>query len=118
MTQNGLPPARRAYRPTAHANSAPGIHAAFEEFSGQVRPTARSDEKTKQLIAVAPFPLTSHSAHALHPILTRAALREGADERELMEAIWVAAELRAGGAYAHSTLALDAAGHANGPRAA
>ena len=34
-----------------------------------------------------------------------------------MEAIWVAAEMRAGGAYAHSTLALDAADHANGPRA-
>ena len=26
-----------------------------------------------------------------------------------MEAIWVAAEMRAGGAYAHSILALDAA---------
>jgi hypothetical protein len=24
-----------------------------------------------------------------------------------MEAVWVAAEMRAGGAYAHSTLALD-----------
>jgi hypothetical protein len=33
------------------------------------------------------------------------------------KAIWVAAEMRAGGAYAHSTLALDAADHANGPRA-
>jgi hypothetical protein len=28
-----------------------------------------------------------------------------------MEAIWVAAELRAGGAYAHSTLALDTMQH-------
>jgi hypothetical protein len=27
-----------------------------------------------------------------------------------MEAIWVAAEMRAGGAYAHSVIALDAAG--------
>jgi hypothetical protein len=27
-----------------------------------------------------------------------------------MEAIWVAAEMRAGGAYAHSLLALDAIG--------
>ena len=27
-----------------------------------------------------------------------------------MEAIWVAAEMRAGGAYAHSTLALHALG--------
>jgi hypothetical protein len=31
-----------------------------------------------------------------------------------MEAIWVAAEMRAGGAYAHSTLALHALG--NGTR--
>jgi hypothetical protein len=28
-----------------------------------------------------------------------------------MEAIWVAAEMRAGGAYAHATVALDAATH-------
>ena len=30
--------------------------------------------------------------------------------RRSMEAIWVAAEMRAGGAYAHSTLALDVLG--------
>jgi hypothetical protein len=30
-----------------------------------------------------------------------------------MEAIWVAAEMRAGGAYAHSALALDAMQHAH-----
>jgi AhpD family alkylhydroperoxidase len=34
---------------------------------------------------------------------TKAALRAGASPEELMEAIWVAAEMRAGGAYAHST---------------
>jgi alkylhydroperoxidase/carboxymuconolactone decarboxylase family protein YurZ len=39
---------------------------------------------------------------------TKAALRKGADEREIVEAIWVAAEMRAGGAYAQSALALDA----------
>ena len=73
------------------------------------------DEKTKQLIAVAvahvtqcPYCIQSH---------TRAALRKGADEHELMEAIWVAAEMRAGGAYAHSTLALETAGHARRARA-
>jgi hypothetical protein len=33
-----------------------------------------------------------------------------------MEAIRVAAEMRAGGACAHSTLALDTAGHVNGVR--
>ncbi|HEY6808910.1 MAG TPA: hypothetical protein VI160_09000, partial [Gemmatimonadales bacterium] len=32
----------------------------------------------------------------------------GASEQEIMEAIWVAAEMRAGGAYAHSVIALDA----------
>ena len=37
---------------------------------------------------------------------TKAALRAGASPEELMEAIWVAAEMRAGGAYAHSTLML------------
>jgi hypothetical protein len=32
-----------------------------------------------------------------------------------MEAIWVAAEMRAGGAYAHSSLALDTLnGHSHG----
>ena len=38
---------------------------------------------------------------------TKAALREGATREELLEAIWVAAEMRAGAAYAHSALALD-----------
>ena len=54
------------------------------------------DGKTKQLIAVAvahvtqcPYCIQGH---------TKAALRKGADEQELMEAIWVAAEMRAGGA--------------------
>jgi hypothetical protein len=36
------------------------------------------------------------------------AQRKGADDEELMEAIWVAAEMRAGGAYAHSVIALEA----------
>jgi len=39
---------------------------------------------------------------------TRAALRAGATREEIIEAIWVAAEMRAGAAYAHSALALDA----------
>jgi AhpD family alkylhydroperoxidase len=61
--------------------------------------------KTKQLIAVAvahvtqcPYCIRGH---------TKAAMREGATSEELMEAIWVAAEMRAGAAYAHSVLALD-----------
>lgn len=83
---------------------APGIHDAFQEFSRQVFADGALDEKTKQLIAVAvahvtqcPYCIRGH---------TKAALRKGADERELMEAIWVAAEMRAGGAFAHSILAV------------
>ena len=89
---------------------APGTHDAFQEFSRQVFADGALDAKTKQLIAVAvahvtqcPYCIQGH---------TKAALRKGADEHEIMEAIWVAAEMRAGGAYAHSTLALEAAAHA------
>lgn len=88
---------------------APGIHEAFHEFSRQVFAGGALDAKTKQLIAVAvahvtqcPYCIQGH---------TKVALRKGATEHELMEAIWVAAEMRAGAAYAHSTLALDAATH-------
>jgi AhpD family alkylhydroperoxidase len=95
---------------------APGIDDAFQEFSRQVFAAGALDEKTKQLIAVAvahvtqcPYCIRGH---------TKAALRKGADEQELMEAIWVAAEMRAGGAYAHSSLALETAGQTHGPRAA
>ena len=42
---------------------------------------------------------------------TSAALQHGATAEEIMEAIWVAAEMRAGGAYAHSALALDTIAH-------
>jgi alkylhydroperoxidase/carboxymuconolactone decarboxylase family protein YurZ len=34
-------------------------------------------------------------------------LRKGATKEEIMEAIWVAAEMRAGAAYAHATIAMD-----------
>ncbi len=88
---------------------APGIHDAFQAFSRQVFAEGALDRKTKQLIAVAvahvtqcPYCIRGH---------TRAALRQGASEQELMEAIWVAAEMRAGGAFAHSALALDTAAH-------
>ena len=84
---------------------APEIHAAFRSFSERVFADGALPSKTKELIAVAvahvtqcPYCIRGH---------TKAALRKGASEQELMEAIWVAAEMRAGGAYAHSNLALD-----------
>jgi AhpD family alkylhydroperoxidase len=91
---------------------APATHDAFQAFSKQVFADGALDEKTKQLIAVAvahvtqcPYCIRGH---------TKAALRKGATEPELMEAIWVAAEMRAGGAYAHSALALDTAAQIHG----
>jgi AhpD family alkylhydroperoxidase len=85
---------------------APMINDAFENFSRAVFTEGALSEKTKQLIAVAaahvtqcPYCITGH---------TRLAHRKGASPEEIMEAIWVASEMRAGGAYAHSTLALHA----------
>lgn len=85
---------------------APDVHDAFENFSKAVFADGALPEKTKQLIAVAvahvtqcPFCIDGH---------TKLAVRKGASSEEIMESIWVAAEMRAGGAYAHSTLALSA----------
>lgn len=90
----------------------PGVHDAFEEFSRQVFADGALDKKTKQLIAVA----VAHVTQCQFCIKghTRAALRRGATDRELMEAIWVAAEMRAGGAYAHSIVALETAADVHG----
>ena len=83
---------------------APATEAAFMAFSRQVFEDGALPARTKQIIAVAvahvtqcPYCIKGHSA---------AALRHGATPEELMEAIWVAAEMRAGGSYAHSVLAL------------
>ncbi|MCC7411391.1 MAG: carboxymuconolactone decarboxylase family protein [Gammaproteobacteria bacterium] len=85
---------------------APATHEAFTAFSERVFADGALPARTKQLIAVAaahvtqcPYCIRGH---------TKAALRHGATREEIMEAIWVAAEMRAGGAYAHSLIALAA----------
>jgi len=85
---------------------APDTEKAFQAFSRQVFADGALPGKVKQLIAVAvahvtqcPYCIRGH---------TKSAVRHGATPQELMEAIWVAAEMRAGGAYAHSTVALAA----------
>jgi AhpD family alkylhydroperoxidase len=97
--------------PAAHSGTAamrhrlaPETDAAFLAFSRQVFADGALPAKTKQVIAVAvahvtqcPYCIRGH---------TKAALRQGASAEELIEAIWVAAEMRAGGSYAHSQLAL------------
>jgi AhpD family alkylhydroperoxidase len=85
---------------------APNTQAAFDAFSQAVFADGALPAKTKQLIAVAvahvtqcPYCIRGH---------TKNALRHGATQQEIMEAIWVAAEMRAGGAYAHSFISLTA----------
>ncbi len=75
-------------------------HELFSVFADGALP-----RKMKQIIAVAvahvtqcPYCIKGH---------TKAALHTGATPQELMEAIWVASEMRAGGAYAHAALMLD-----------
>lgn len=85
---------------------APETHEAFAAFSRAVFADGALPEKTKQLIAVA----VAHTTQCPYCIQghTKLAARKGASPEEIMEAVWVAAEMRAGGAYAHSTLALHA----------
>jgi AhpD family alkylhydroperoxidase len=78
---------------------------AFQDFSHKVFSDGALPAKIKQIIAVAvahvtqcPYCIKGH---------TSAALRHGASDQELMEAIWVAAEMRAGAAFAHAVLAID-----------
>lgn len=95
------------------AELAPDPLNAFKAFSKAVFAPGALDAKTKQLIAVAvahvtqcPYCIKGH---------TEGASRAGASDSEIMEAIWVAAEMRAGGAYAHSALALQTLDHLHTP---
>jgi AhpD family alkylhydroperoxidase len=92
---------------------APEIDDAFQAFSKVVFADGALPRKMKQLIAVA----VAHTTQCPYCIRghTMGALRDGATEREIMEAIWVAAEMRAGGAFAHATVALDALAAARKP---
>ena len=115
MTDQIYPPPTKALAEQRRA-LAPDIDAAFRQFSNAVFADGALPKKTKQLIAVAvahvtqcPYCIQGH---------TKAARREGATAEEIMEAIWVAAEMRAGGAFAHSALALtalDSAAHQHPP---
>jgi AhpD family alkylhydroperoxidase len=104
MPNEMYPPATRETA-QKRRDLAPETEAAFQAFSQKVFADGALPAKTKQLIAVAvahvtqcPYCIKGH---------TKAALRHGASEKELMEAIWVAAEMRAGGSYAHAALAIE-----------
>lgn len=78
---------------------------AWRAFSRQAFADGALPAKTKDLIAIAvahvtqcPYCIRAH---------TKSAQAKGATETEIMDAIWVAAEMRAGAAIAHSALAID-----------
>ncbi len=104
MSAIQYPKATREHAEQRHA-LAPDVDDAFKAFSRAVFAKGALDARTKQLIAVAvahvtqcPWCIEGH---------VKAARREGASANEIMEAIWVAAEMRAGAAFAHSTKTLD-----------
>jgi AhpD family alkylhydroperoxidase len=108
MMAEGMYPAATPEIALRRKQLTPEVNEAFENFGRAVFADGALPQKVKQLIAVAvahvtqcPYCITGH---------TRLAHRKGATPEEVMEAIWVAAEMRAGGAYAHSTLALHALG--------
>jgi AhpD family alkylhydroperoxidase len=84
---------------------APQTLSTFKAFSAQVFAEGALSTQVKQLIAVAVAHVTQ-CPYCIHGH-TEAALKQGASEAQVMEAIWVASEMRAGAAYAHSMLALQ-----------
>lgn len=115
MTNETYPVATRQMARTRR-QLAPGAAAAFHDFGQVVFAEGALSTKAKHVIAVAvahvtqcPYCIRGH---------TRAALLDGATDQELMEAIWVAAEMRAGGAFAHSILAVAEMESFTGARAA
>ncbi len=99
-----MPRPTRAHAEKRHA-LAPGADDAFHAFSKAVFAEGSLDRRVKQLIAVAvahvtqcPWCIEGH---------VKAARREGATGAQIMEAIWVAAEMRAGASFAHSIKALE-----------
>lgn len=105
MTDSIYPPSSSTLSEQRRA-LAPATEKAFQAFSHEVFADGAIHSRTKQLIAIAvahvtqcPYCIRGHA---------KAAMRHGATREQIMEAIWVAAEMRAGGAYAHATLALAA----------
>jgi AhpD family alkylhydroperoxidase len=105
MSDLRFPKATRAHAERRYALAPADTDDAFRAFSKAVFAEGALDARTKQLIAVAvahvtqcPWCIEGH---------VKAARREGASPEQIMEAIWVAAEMRAGAAFAHSVKALD-----------
>lgn len=84
----------------------PDVSAAFQAFQSKMFAEDALGRKTKQIIAVAVARDTQYQQCIQSR--TGAALRAGATPQELMEAVGVAAEMRAGGAHTRSNVMLAA----------
>jgi len=83
----------------------PHIRESFQTFSKNVFTDGAISSKTKQLIAVA----VAHVTQCPTCIQghTKLALKHGASMDEVLEAIWVAVEMRAGASLSHSSIAIN-----------
>lgn len=107
MSDLRFPKATRTTVERRHA-LAPETEDAFRAFSNAVFAAGALDERTKQLIALAVAHVTQ-CPWCIESHVTKARTA-GASAEQIMEAIWVAAEMRAGASYAHSIKALDVLG--------
>ena len=95
--------ARKHYKDLEEAQK--GMFQAFKNFNSEIfEKESALSRKVKELIALAvahttqcPYCIESH---------VKAAKKAGAPDQEIAEAIFVAAALRAGGAFAHSTISM------------
>ncbi len=84
----------------------PDLFQAFADFNAKVFAEGALSAKVKELIAVA----AAHMTQCPYCIAghTKKAKAQGASDAEITEAIFVAMALRAGGSFAHGTVALEA----------
>src|SRR5438552_9701725 len=87
----------------------PDLFKSFVEFDSKVFEEGALSVKTKELIAVA----TAHITQCPYCIdtHTKRAKAAGATDEEVAESIFVAMALRAGGSFAHSSVAMEALEH-------
>ena len=85
----------------------PDVFQAFVDFDKKAFAEGALSVKVKELIAVA----TAHVTQCPYciDVHTKRAVAAGATETEIAETAFVAMAMRAGGAFAHSTIALHAA---------
>jgi len=95
---------RKYYKDLEEAQK--GMFQAFKNFNNEIfEKESALSRKVKELIAIG----VAHTTQCPYCIEghVRAAKKAGASNQEIAEAVFVAAALRAGGAFAHSTIAMS-----------